>query len=517
MRKALIIGLPVLALLGAAAAGTYAYTHRNPIASARRLMAHGNMAGAEQYLRQAVARHPDNPEAAFLLGKVDLALGNPEAAELELRRAKLKGYPPAAIVLPLGQAYLQQRRFDDALRDFVPDRAPPGALADTLTIKAAAQLSLGNTTAARATIAQAEAAAPKDRETELTAARIALAADDLDGAESRVQAILKAEPGEPDAILLGAEVDLRRNRFQAALTAAQGLLAGNPNRLDARMIEARALAALDQIDPARASLQKVLHGSPKNVGANFLEAMLAIQAGDYPAADSALTTISPVVSQLPRGFYFLAVTKLGMGQPAQAEEAATKFLSSKPDDPGGLKLMAFIDLARRHPDRTLALLHDSALAAHPDADTLDLQGRAQAMAGDLKSAQQSFENAAKLAPKDVQILNRLAAAELSRGNAAGAEAELKRSLAISPKPAPGRRSRGAGRSRPRRHQSRPDRRGAAPQPHRRRRGSGRARRPGAHRQFGHGRRRDAAARRAASLPRKPARHAEPGAHLRPAR
>ena len=431
MRKALMIGLPVLAL-AVAGGGYYTFSHRDPIRSAKRLMARSNMAGAEQYLRQAIARHPDNPEAAFLLGKVDLALANPEAAELELRRARTKGYSPAAIVLPLGQAYLQQRHFTEALRDFTLATAPPGAQADTLTIRAAAQLSLGDTPGARATSAQAEAAAPDERETLLTAARIALAADDLDGASARTRKVLHAEPNQPEAVLLSAEIAMRRNDAAGALAAAQQILAANPNRLDARMIEARSLAALNRTEAARASVEKVLHGSPKNVGANYLEAMMAIQMGDYPAADTALTAIATVVSQLPRGFYFLAVTKLGMNQPAQAEEAATKFLSKYPDDPGGLKLMAFIDLARQHPDRVLALLRDSKLAAHPDSDTLDLQGRALAMAGDVRDAKKSFQDASALAPKDVQILNRLAAAELSMGDATAAEAELKRSLAISP-------------------------------------------------------------------------------------
>ncbi len=431
MRKALMVGLSVLAL-AAAGAGYYALAHNDPIQSAKKLIARSNMVGAEQYLRQAVARHPDNPEAAFLLGKVDLSLGNPEAAELELRRARAKGYSQAAIVLPLGQAYLQQRHFNEVLRDFTVDSAPPGTRGDTLTLRAAAQLSLGDTPGARATSAQAEAAAPNEREVLLTAARIALAADDLAGASDRAQKVLHAEPNQPEAVLLTAEIAMRRNDAPGALAAAQQILAGNPNRQDARMIEARSLAALNRTEAARASVEKVLHGSPKNVGANYLEAMMAIQMGDYPAADSALTAISTVVSQLPRGFYFLAVTKLGMNQPAQAEEAATKFLSKYPDDPGGLKLMAFIDLARQHPDRVLALLRGSKLAAHPDADTLDLQGRALAMAGDVRDAKKSFEDASALAPKDVQILNRLAAAELSMGDATGAETELKRSLAISP-------------------------------------------------------------------------------------
>jgi len=121
-----------------------------------------------------------------------------------------------------------------------------------------------------------------------------------------------------------------------------------------------------------------------------------------------------------------------MGQPAQAEEALTKFLVKSPNDIAGLKLMAFIDLARHHPDRALALLHDNPLAQHADADTLDLQGRARAMLGDVQGARQDFNSAFNLDPHNVQILNRLAAAQLELGNIPAAEAEMQQSLKMSP-------------------------------------------------------------------------------------
>jgi putative PEP-CTERM system TPR-repeat lipoprotein len=432
MRKAFIIGLPVLVVASLAAAWL-TLRSGDPVAAAKQRMAQADMRGAELYLRKALHQQPNNPEVPFLLGRVDLALGNPEAAELELRRARDHGYDPRAIILPLGQAYLGQHHFDAVLRDFMPQQAPPGGQADTETIRAAAQLALGDIKGAEDTIAQAEAAAPKSRDTLLTAARIALAANDLNGASTRAAKVLAAEPNQPEALLLIAEIAIRHNDPKSALASARQILSTTPNRLDARMMEARALAALNQTAAARAAVQKVLRGTPKSAGANYLSAMLAIQAGDYPAADAALTTISTLVSELPRGFYFVAVTKLGMGQPAQAEEAATKFLTKSPDDPGGLKLMAFIDLARRHPERALALLQSGVLAAHPDSDTLDLQGRAQAMAGDMKAARTSFSEAAKLAPTDVQILNRLAAAELDLGQTKDAEAQLQQSLALSPK------------------------------------------------------------------------------------
>lgn len=433
MRKSLILGLPLLLL--AAASGAWVLSHpADPVASAKQRMARQDMRGAELYLRQAVREHPQDALAAFLLGRVDLATDQPEAAELEFRRARDHGYDPAAIVLPLGQAYLQQRHFEAALHDFDPALAAAGRVsasqrADTLTILAAAKISLGDEAGAAATIAQAEAANPGARETLLTAARIALIRGDLAGAARRTDAVLAREPGQPDALLLRGELAMQRGEPAAALSGAQAVLAAAPNRLDAKLAEARALAALGRTDAARAAIALVLRAKPRDVGANFLAAMLAIKAADYLAADAALTRINPVIAKMPRGLYLLAIAKLGVGQPAQAAEAAVKFLSQSPDDPGGRKLMAFIDLARHRPDDALALLREG---AHPDADTLDLIGRAQAMSGDMAAAAGSFAEASRLAPADTAILNRLAAAHLDTGDDAAADAELRRSLQIAP-------------------------------------------------------------------------------------
>ncbi len=431
MRKALIVGLLFLVL--ASGAGAWFALHAgDPVASAEHLMARGDMRGAELYLRQAQRAHPANPEVAFLLGRADLGLGNPQAAELELRRAQQGGYSHAATVLPLGQAYLQQRHFDAALRDFDDAGAPTAERADRLTIRAAAQLALGDTAGATATAAEAEHLAPAGRETLLTAAQVALARGDLAMAADRARQLLARTPNDPDALLLHSQVAMRRNDVKAALADTQAVLAASPGRLDAQMLRARLLAALGQPDAARRTVAQVLQAAPRSADANFLGAMLAIQARDYPAADAMLTQISTVLGQLPRGDYFLAVTKLGLGEPAQAEEAVSRFLAHAPADQAGLKLLAFVDLARARPQAALATLQHGPLAAQPDADTLDLTGRAQAMSGDLAAASGSFTAASKLAPGDTAILNRLAAAQLDLGDSAAAETELKRSLAITP-------------------------------------------------------------------------------------
>jgi putative PEP-CTERM system TPR-repeat lipoprotein len=396
------------------------------------------MKGASLYLRDAVRAQPKNPLAAFLLGKVDLALGSPANAQYELQRARTEGYDPAAIVLPLGIAYLQQHNFAQLLQDFPTDSAPKAARAQTLSLRATAQMSLRDLDAAAASASAAEALAPNDPYVLLAAARVALARGDQSAAAARIAKILSSneapdESTRDDALLFQGELAMRHNDAETALASARAVMKARPTRLDARLLEARALASSGDEKAARADVDAVLRKAPKDIAANFLRVVLAIHTGDYAAADASLLQIGPAIAELPRGYYFLAVTKLGLKQLPAADEAATQFLAQDADDVPALKLMAFIDLARNHSDRALALLQNSALAAHPDADTFDLRGRALALTGDLAGAKQNFARAAALHPADPNILNRLAAVEINLGNIPAGEADLKHSLELAPK------------------------------------------------------------------------------------
>jgi len=438
MRKRLLIAIPATALLAILAAWLLLRHPRDDVAAATQLMARRDMKGASLYLRDAVRAQPKNPDAAFLLGRVDLALGNPTAAQLEFERARANGFDKTAIILPLGQAYLQQRHATELLHDFDPNAVPPDAKATTFSLRAAAEMFLHDPDAASAASAAAESLAPDSPYVLLTASRLALLRGDQAGAATRIAKILApdAKPDDEtraDALLLRGDLAMRHNEPASALADARAVIASNPARIDAVLLEARALAATGAEKAARAEVDTVLRHVPKDISANYLRVILAIHANDYAAADASLLQIGPAISGLPRGFYFLAVTKLALHQLSEAEEAATQFLAQSPDDVPGLKLMAFIDLARQHADRALALLQNSALATHADADTFDLRGRALAMTGDLKGARENLAKAASLHPADPSILNRLATVEMDLGNIQAGEADLKHSLQLAPK------------------------------------------------------------------------------------
>ncbi len=433
MRRTWVIGLAAGAVLVCCGGGLFLALHRgDPLITGRRLMEKGDMHRAALYLLEAVRRQPDNAEAAYRLGVADLALGNPAAAELELKRARQHGYDGGAILLPLGQAYLQQHHFDLLLRDFTVPAGPKVQVADTDALRSAAELSLGNMQAAAADAAAAVAADPAEVPGQIATARVAMARGDIQAAEAAVDHVLQASPKQPDALLLRATMALTRNSGQAALDDADAVLAQNPRRIDARLMRVRALAVLGREKEARALVEDVLHSARRDPGANYLRLILAIRARDWQAASESLDVISPIIGNLPRGLFYMALVKLNVGQPAQAEEAVTKFLTVHPDDVEGRKLMAFIALSRHRPADAQAQLQDIVASGHADADTLELMGRAQAMAGNAKAAEATLAKAQVLAPKDADILNRLAGVRLALGETGMADQDLRSSLAIDP-------------------------------------------------------------------------------------
>jgi putative PEP-CTERM system TPR-repeat lipoprotein len=285
---------------------------------------------------------------------------------------------------------------------------------------------------AREAAAAAIAAAPQQAAPVIAAARVDAASNDAKAAEAKVDQLLARQPNQPDATLLKIDLMMHRGDNAGALKVAQALLAANPGSPGAKMAVARALAALNRDLEAMKLVNEVVRRLPHDVGANYLKLRLADRQRDFPAADAALTVLLPVIDELPQGEYFAALAKLGVNQPAQAQEAAAKYTAQHPTDPAGIKLLAFTELALNRGARVEEVLRPLLAAPNPDADTLDLEARARAMQGDMKGAEQELARANALQPDNDDILNRLGAARVELGDTAGGEADLRRSLEQAP-------------------------------------------------------------------------------------
>jgi cellulose synthase operon protein C len=425
------MALPIAAI--AAGGGWWVYHHnRDPLQNAQQMLAHGNVAGAVIELRNAVRDNPENAVAHFDLGSIDLKLGDPIAAERELRQASDRGYNKSAVTPLLAEGYLMQGRYKDLLQSFTTENLPRDEQPRILVLRSLAYLALHDLPAAQASAAEAELVAPKFAEAPLASARVAIAEGNPALADQKIDRVLEIDPHQADALTLRGRMLVQKGDKAGALAAYNAAIAAAPLNIDARVQRANLLILTGQHDNAAADVDFVLAHSAKDPRALYLKAVLRADAGDFAGADAALEPISTILPQMPGGYYLLAITKFNLKQPEQAADALSHYQAYFPNDLGAKTLRAQIELSLRHPGNAIEILNKVNADGHATALTHTLLGGAELMAGQPQQAAQNLQQAATLEPGNSAVLAELASAKMQMGDAAGAEGTLQRSLDASP-------------------------------------------------------------------------------------
>ncbi len=433
MKKFLLLFVPLLMIGAIGGAVWWKYGRaRDPFTAAQKLMDAGDLRGAQLELRTAIRNNPNNAAAHFRLGQVHQRLGDPVAAEKELKTARDQGFEARLITPILAQTYMAQGRYRELVRDFNTQGLPPDQAAPLMHIRALAQLSLGDTNAAQASAAEGERLAPQSVEAALTSARVALARRDYGGAELKVDRALQISPRATDALLMKGLLQNVKGDRTRALEAFDSVIAIAPNMLSARLERANILMMDGKDDRARLDVDAAMALEPRSSMGLYLRAVLRIKAEDYTGADSDLTKIASVLGRFPRGLFYYAIVKYNLGQAEQASDAANKFLARNAADADAVKLFSRIELAARRPALVIKELNRAQEAGFADSDMLDLLARAYLLAGKPDLALQNMERSAALAPANADILTRLASLRLNLGDASRAATELERALELSP-------------------------------------------------------------------------------------
>lgn len=433
MKKYLLIALAVVVLAGGAGVAWWKFGNRpSPMEAARSLLEKGDVRAALIELRNAVRNEPDNADAHFQLGMLQLRMGDPIAAEKELKSARSRGITASELPLLLAQSYLQQRRNKELLAEFQPPLATPALSSELLLLRSYAQLNLRDTAAAQASLDEAERLAPNSPNPPMAAARVAMGRRDLDLAGKKVEQALALDPRRPDVLLLKAQILNLRGDRDGALAALNTALSITPKMTAARLERANLLISVGDDAKAKQDVDAVLADQPNSVQGTYLRAVLLTRANDFAGADLLFEKLSTVMARLPRGFYFQAVEKYNLGQTEQAIDAATRYIERSPTDPNGIKLLARILLTAGRFEQAQSILSRAVQSGMSDPDMVDLMGRAYAAGGRPGAAVQAWGKAAAIAPNNADILSHLGAAKLVAGDPTGAEGDFNRSLQLDP-------------------------------------------------------------------------------------
>ncbi|MCR0985107.1 XrtA/PEP-CTERM system TPR-repeat protein PrsT [Roseomonas populi] len=406
---------------------------------AREAAARGDLKAAQLEWRNAVRDDPGSAATRISLALASLELGDGEVAERETRAAMERGYDPVRGTALLIRAYLATGRFDELLRDFpAPGSsagsppANPAVAAQVLAGRVFALLSIGQAGPAGEASQAALRLAPEAEEVQLAAAAVAMAAGDRAAAEAATDRVLARDPASVEGLLRKGALQFERRDVRPALETFTRAVAAAPGNVVARLRRAEALIQLNETARAKEDLDTVLAVVPNNPPGLYLRAMLLARAQDWAGTDAALQPIGAVLGNFPDGFLLLAFAKRGLGQVAQAEDAARRHLARQPEDPRGARMVAAFEIDANRPEEAVAILSRLAERGAADAEALDLLGRLQIRAGRPREAVAALSRAAELAPGDAGVLGRLAAARLAAGDTAGTAAAAEGALQRDP-------------------------------------------------------------------------------------
>jgi putative PEP-CTERM system TPR-repeat lipoprotein len=418
--------LAVLAALLLAPLPAVAQAPQRAAAAAER----GDLRTAQIEWRNAIRQDPAAMAPRLALIHVSLTLGDGETAEREARAALARGLDPALGHNLLVRAFLLNARHEELLAALPQPADDPGgqvAAGRALALIATRQLD-----AARATVELARRIAPEGAEPLLAASALAAAEGDRAVAEALVDRALLATPQHPEALIRKATLALERREPREAVTWLDRALTAAPNLIPALLRRAELHRMLGERDAMRRDVDAALAIQPGSVAAHYLRAVLAVDGQDWAVADQSLQRMGPALGAFPGGFLLLATVKRGLGQQAQALDAAQRHQARSPEDPRGPRLIAAIHLEANRPSDAAAALSELAARGNADAPALDLLGRLQSAAGRRAEALAAFEAASRLAPEDAGLLARVAAARMSLGDMPGSVRAAREALRLDP-------------------------------------------------------------------------------------
>ncbi len=385
-------------------------------------------------LKNALLKNAQNGEARYLLGKINLEIGDASSAEKEMRRAKDAGWDEAETQLLLAEALLRQGKPKQLLDDIrVKDSYEPMVQANLLGLRAAAYSSLKLWDDAVDAVKAGEILAPDALWLLQSKARLAIHYQDLPAVKDTLVKALIIYPENKDLLLLSAGLSEADDHL-AANAALQKVIDLEPPGVmtawgrQAHLAQFRLWFKYQDLVQAKAAIDPVLKTYAGDPEASYLGALLAFSLGKLKQAEDLLLIVlrsNPTHREALLLFGQLSYAQKDFQQAAHYLEKAT---SSQPENTPAQKLLGKTYLMLEQYEDAEKKFRQVSSQSGEDANLLALVGLTKIRAGETSAGIAELERAASIDPADMAIRSELATAYLAGGNTAGAIQTLEQAL-----------------------------------------------------------------------------------------
>jgi putative PEP-CTERM system TPR-repeat lipoprotein len=400
-------------------------------AEADRLIAKNDLEGAQIALKNARKANPKDGNIRVALATVFLRLNDTDDAKIELDAARQNDGDEAKIVPLLARIYMIQRKYEELLVDFpVKKDSTPEIAAQTLVIRAGADVALGRIDAARAALLDAEKLQPQALSPKFGLARLDFTHNQIDRALAKTDEILAITPSA-DAHFLKGEISVAKGDETTALIEFNKAIEMDPTEVGAFVERAQIYIGKGDDAKAKADIDSALALTPRAISARYFQAMLSVRAKDYAGADAVLTKYGVAYPGFIQGYYLQAVVKYNLNQIEQAETAIDSYIGAAPNDTKGLKLKADIAMRKQDFAGAAEILEKVTALDKADADGFAMLGRAY-MPSNIYRSVEAFQKAIALDPKNAMATRGLAIDYLAENQPQNGIAEWEKIIQSAP-------------------------------------------------------------------------------------
>lgn len=387
------------------------------IASAKSHIEKNDNKAALIQLKNALQKDASSAEARFLLGELLLQSGDVAGAAIELGKAAELGFDSEELAPTMAKVLLQQGHAEKVIVGYAQlSLADPKALADLKTTIAAAYQSTGKPAQARESIDQALKADPEHGQAQLLNVRLLAGDNRKDDALKALDDVLAKKPAFSQAWQLKGDALLSTGAGEdAALAAYQEAVKHDKNNLAAQSGVFLMHAAKADYEAAQLALKQLEAVAPKHPQVRFYAAALALQRKDLKTAHEQVQALLKTSPENASALHLAGTVAFRRGEHVQAEAYLKQAVQRAPGLISSRLMLARTYLRGGDAKKVLATVQGLTDGTSPNAEALAIAAEAHLLQGDAKLAEEYFNRATKLNPKDKRSRTALAIAQIGKG------------------------------------------------------------------------------------------------------
>jgi putative PEP-CTERM system TPR-repeat lipoprotein len=400
----------------------------------------GKYRGAAIQLKNALQRNPRSLPARILLGRALNKLRLGSAAENQLKIARGAGADDALTLVPLGEAYLTQGKFEILLRELPPGQRPTVIEAGVRVLRGMALLQLRVAREAEQEFNKALKLQPEHVRALIGLASLRLSKGRLKSARALVDQATKHAPENENVWHLKGKLRQNIGDWKGALENYNRAISLSENLLSARVDRAATLLALGRQKDAAADIEFVRKIIPKHPQAGLLHALILARQNKTEEAAVLMEDINGWLDVLPSDFVnkhpptlmLMGTIHYTLKRFEEALPRLQRYVELMPHVVSARKMLATIYMRRGDPAYALRLLEPALRRAPNDLQLLTLLGTAYTRTRQYEKATGFFEKLATLAPRSTIAHTELAVSRMATGQMDQARVELEKAVKLNP-------------------------------------------------------------------------------------